>query len=31
VLGGGLATLAFGMFAAWAALAARPAQQLRNP
>lgn len=31
VLGGALATLGFGMFAAWAALAARPAQQLRNP
>lgn len=31
VLGGGGATLAFGLIAAWAALSARPAQLLRNP
>ncbi len=31
VLGGGAATLIFGLVAAWAALAARPAEILRNP
>jgi putative ABC transport system permease protein len=31
VIGGGAATLLFGLIAAWAALAARPASLLRNP
>jgi putative ABC transport system permease protein len=31
VLGGGAATLLFGLFGAWAALSARPAAQLRAP
>ncbi|MGB8365851.1 MAG: ABC transporter permease [Rhizomicrobium sp.] len=31
VLGGSLATLGFGLVAAWSALAARPAEQLRHP
>jgi len=31
IIGGGVATLLFGLAAAWAALAARPAQILRNP
>jgi putative ABC transport system permease protein len=31
VLGGGAATLLFGLGAAWTALSARPADQLRNP
>ena len=31
VIGGGAATLLFGLAAAWAALSARPAEQLRNP
>jgi putative ABC transport system permease protein len=31
VFGGGLATLLFGLAAAWIALSARPADQLRNP
>lgn len=31
VLGGSLATLGFGLAAAWSALAARPAEQLRHP
>jgi len=31
VLGGAAATLIFGLAAAWTALSARPAQQLRNP
>lgn len=31
VFGGGAATLAFGLFAAWAALSAKPAALLRNP
>lgn len=31
IIGGGAATLIFGLIAAWAALAARPASLLRNP
>jgi predicted lysophospholipase L1 biosynthesis ABC-type transport system permease subunit len=31
VVGGALATLGFGIVAAWAALAAKPAELLRHP
>jgi ABC-type antimicrobial peptide transport system permease subunit len=31
VLGGGTATLLFGLFGAWTALSAKPAAQLRAP